>query len=271
MKGKSLWTISVMLALVVLVPVAALAAAVGHFTQVEGNVDLLKGGKLPGVPVKAQDGVEQGDVIRTKANSKAQIKLLDDSILTIAPDSRVAITEFMYDPARNERRATLRLLKGLTHTVVTRILQVQEPDFLMQTVTAIVGVRGTEWYSLRKADADFFYLTKGIKRALRVISADPKILGVLFLDPWQGAKIFFGRGPELFRFTAADLEMLKKWMVTGVPAGALFEAPGGGGPSQSFGPPKDPIMTLPPTIPPTLQGPPQHQQKPGGGEYYKLY
>ena len=38
----------------------AAAEVVGHFTQVEGRVDLLKGGQLPATPVKVDDGVQTG-------------------------------------------------------------------------------------------------------------------------------------------------------------------------------------------------------------------
>lgn len=40
------------------VPLTAHTAVVGRFTQVSGQVDLLKQGKIPAVAVKVQDGVE---------------------------------------------------------------------------------------------------------------------------------------------------------------------------------------------------------------------
>ena len=46
-----------------LAPGTALAEVVGHLTQVEGRVELLKGGKLPATAAKMQDGVEPGDVL----------------------------------------------------------------------------------------------------------------------------------------------------------------------------------------------------------------
>jgi len=47
----------------------AQADVVGRLTQVEGRVDLLKGGQLPANPVKLNDGVQPGDVLRTKSLS----------------------------------------------------------------------------------------------------------------------------------------------------------------------------------------------------------
>ena len=46
--------------------IVAMAAAVGRFTLVEGQVDVLHHGKVPAVAAKLNDGVEAGDVIRTK-------------------------------------------------------------------------------------------------------------------------------------------------------------------------------------------------------------
>jgi hypothetical protein len=52
---------------------SAHAAAVGRFTLIKGQVDVLKGGKVPGIAAKVQDAVEPGDVIRTKSGAKAQL------------------------------------------------------------------------------------------------------------------------------------------------------------------------------------------------------
>ena len=85
------------LTLLFFVPLFALtahAAVVGRFTQVVGQVDLLKQGKLPALAAKVQDGVEPGDVIRTKSKAKAQLTMVDDSIITLAPESRLAIAEY---------------------------------------------------------------------------------------------------------------------------------------------------------------------------------
>ena len=52
------------------VPLTSHAAVVGRFSLVTGQVDLLKQGKIPAIPAKLQDGVEIGDVIRTKSQGQ---------------------------------------------------------------------------------------------------------------------------------------------------------------------------------------------------------
>jgi hypothetical protein len=120
------------------------AAVVGRLTQVEGRVSLLKGGNLPAVTVKTGDPVEPGDVVRTKSLSRAQITFIDKSILTISPESRIAVAEYLVDTSQRKRRAVLDIFQGLALVVVNKIFHVTEPDFVIKTHTAITGVRGTE-------------------------------------------------------------------------------------------------------------------------------
>lgn len=134
-----------LMVLVLTLPLVVRADIVGHLTQVEGRVDLLKDGKLPAIPVKLQDGVESKDVVRTKSLSKAQITFIDNSSVTISPESRVAIEEYLFDPAQKKRSAVLNIFQGLAHVVVTKLFKVDEPDFVVKTHTAITGVRGTDF------------------------------------------------------------------------------------------------------------------------------
>jgi hypothetical protein len=124
---------------------AQAADVAGRLTQVEGRVDILRGGKLPAIPVKLNDGVQVGDVLRTKSMSKAQITFSDNSTLTISPESRVAIEAYMFDSSQNKRNAVVQLFQGLAQVVVSKIYKSAEPDFVVKTQTAIMGVRGTDF------------------------------------------------------------------------------------------------------------------------------
>jgi hypothetical protein len=135
----------VALALIMTCAAGANAEVVGRLTQLEGRVNLMKGGNLPAVEAKLNDTVAPGDVIRTKSRSKAQITFIDNSTLTLSQESRVAIEEFQFEAAQEKRRAVLQIFQGLALTVVNKIIKTQEPDFIIKTQTAIVGVRGTEF------------------------------------------------------------------------------------------------------------------------------
>ncbi|MFI5331709.1 MAG: FecR domain-containing protein [Desulfobaccales bacterium] len=124
---------------------AAQGDMAGRLTMVEGQVDLLRGGQLPAIPVKVDDGVQSGDVLRTKSLSKAMVTFIDNSTLTISPESRVAIEEYMFNPAQEKRNAVIQLFQGLAYVVVHKVFKPADPDFVVKTHTAIMGIRGTEF------------------------------------------------------------------------------------------------------------------------------
>jgi hypothetical protein len=142
---KFVFLMALLAACLVLGLAEAQAEIAGRFTEVEGRVDVLKGGSLPASPVQVGHTVASKDVIRTKSLSKAQITFIDNSVLTISPQSRVAIEEYMVDTAQGKRRAVMEVFQGLALAVVNKIFKVEEPDFIVKTQTAIMGVRGTEF------------------------------------------------------------------------------------------------------------------------------
>jgi hypothetical protein len=245
------------------IPLAAHAAAVGRFTLVTGQVDVLKGGKVPGVPAKVQDGVETGDVIRTKSGAKAQLSMVDASVITLAPESRLAIADYHYNPAQGERRAVLRLFRGLAHTVVNRIIKTEEPDFIMETHTATIGVRGTDWYTLLGPNSTGVYLPRGI---LGVRSNLPTVPAMLRLMSGHFTQVLQGLPPSLPQvLTPEILRMLEKLMDTGLTeAGLGFGQPAGGTGAQYQTPLTLPVspdqkilqQTIPPVLGPQRPPPP---------------
>jgi len=263
MRCKRLWAIVALLLLTLLFAASAHASIVGRFTLIKSQVDLLKGGKIPAMPAKVQDGVEPGDVIRTKSRAKAQLSMVDASVITLAPESRLAIADYHYNPARGERRAVLRLFRGLVHTVVNRIIKTEEPDFIMETHTAAIGVRGTDWYTLLGPNSTGVYLPRGI---LGVSSNLPTVPALLLLQSGHFTQVLQGRQPSLAQpLTPEILRMLEQLMDTGLTGGGLGFSP----PARGTGAQYQTPLTLPgspeqrllqQTIPPVLV--PQHQTAP---------
>jgi len=195
---------------------SAQASPVGRFLKVEGQVDLLKGGKLPAVPATLTAPVEPGDVIRTKSHSRAQVLFVDDTILTLAPGSRVAVADYLYDGARGYRRALVQVFRGLVHTLVKQVLKLQEPDFIMQTQTVAIGVRGTEWYTLLLPNSTNIYNIRGL---LEARSSNRLIPGILLLPARQYTEVHRDQAPGPPRdITPAILALLARMLETGVTA-----------------------------------------------------
>jgi hypothetical protein len=248
----------VILLLALIFPSSLHAAIVGRFTQVTGQVDRLKQGKIPAVAAKVQDGVEQGDVIRTKSGAKAQLTMVDDSIITLAPESRLAIADYQYIPAREERRAVVRIFRGLVQTVVKRIIKREQPDFVIETHTALIGVRGSNPYFLLMPGFTSVYLPQGL---LEVRSNNPDIPFQVLLRDMEFTQIPLNQQPKMPQaLPPAMLQILEQMMTRGIMPGLLMTGPPAG-PVRGLGaqiPLKLPVnpdqiilqQTIPPVVPP---------------------
>jgi len=205
-------------------PLAAHAAIVGHFTKVQGDVDLLKAGKLPAIRVKVKDGVEPGDIVRTKTKARAELTMVDNSVIILAPQSRLAVADYVYTPANGERRAVIRLFRGLVHTVVSHIVKTEQPNFIMETHTATIGIRGTNFYTLLAPAFTSIYLVQG---TLGVHSNLPTVPALLLLHSMQLTQVPLGKQPFLAQpLTPAMLKVLEQLMHTGLVAGGLLSPQG---------------------------------------------
>jgi len=220
-------------------PLAAQATAVGRFVQVEGSVDLMKGGKAPAVSVKVQDEVQQGDAVRTKSQSRAQIRFMDDTVLTLAPESRVAIDEYTYDPGKSQRQATVEVFRGMVHFLVSKILQTEKPDFIMKTHTGVLGVRGTGWYAQLTPLSTDIYNEHGTTQVQNLF---PEVPGIVTLTGLEFTRVAFNLPPTLpMPITQQDLLQLKVFFSHfnggGGGASPLATGPlaGGGGPGTLLG------------------------------------
>jgi hypothetical protein len=221
------------LVVALILPSDALAEAVGRITQVEGRVDLLKGGELPAVPVAVDAQVSTGDVLRTKSLSRAQITFIDNSVVTIAPESRLAVEDYQFQTASGKRNAVLQLFQGLAHIVVSKLSKVQEPDFIIKTHTAVMGVRGTEVGIRLNPNSSTFLTFQGITQVANIF---PEVGDSMFkkadkiafsfgrasvtLRDMEGTEVFRGLPPTLpFPVSAEDRKMFMHQMAVPVMKG----------------------------------------------------
>jgi hypothetical protein len=146
-------------------------ADVGHFTQVVNQVSCVKQGKGPASPAKVQDGVKNQDVVLTAEQSRAMMRFLDDTTLTVGPKSELTIEDYLYDADKAKRHAVVQLVKGVVETVAPRVIPTDQPDFVLRTPTATAGIRGTKYYTVAGPNYTVFYVKEG-KIRVRAYSKD---------------------------------------------------------------------------------------------------
>jgi hypothetical protein len=197
------------------------AAPVGSFIQVEGAVEVLHQGRPPAVPAKVRDGVSKGDQVRTKSQSRAQLRFVDDTVLTVSPGSSVLIEDYLYDAPQGYRQAALHLFRGLAYTAVNRILQTEKPDFVIKTHTAVFGVRGTRFFTLAAVKFSGNYLEQGAAEMTALAAPTQPVR----LNTMEFAVAQVGRALVKGALSTAELSLLRQWLVTGVPPSVLTGDP----------------------------------------------
>ena len=117
-----------------------------------GNVAALKGV----VKVKRDTGtinakyglaIEEKDVIFTKNNSKVQIILKDETIVTIGENSKYSFSEYAFDNKSNAK-AKMKLDRGFFRVITGKIGKIAPERFKVETKSATIGIRGTNFFAL---------------------------------------------------------------------------------------------------------------------------
>lgn len=135
---------AIVLALVVLAAAAVAAAdEVGRIKVARGSVTIQRAGAdlaaTVGLPLR------EGDVIVTGHDGSAGVTFNDDSLLSVGPDTVLAIDEFVFDSTTHAGRFESSLRQG-TLSAVSGKLAKQSPDAMkIRTPSMILGVRGTEF------------------------------------------------------------------------------------------------------------------------------
>ena len=80
------------------------------------------------------------ELIVTEATGQAQMLFLDESALTIGPNSEVVLDEYVYDPEQKTGRLVLNATKGVFRLVGGRISK--KTPVVLNTPTATIGIRG---------------------------------------------------------------------------------------------------------------------------------
>jgi len=116
--------------------------AVGFLQAVEGGVVIVKSS---GAVEQGSEGhaIFEGDKIQVQSQSKACVSFDDDNTVDIGADSELEIKEYGLD--REEDHVLLKLWRGAVDLLVKKKYDGVKSTFNLQTRSAVMGVRGTEY------------------------------------------------------------------------------------------------------------------------------
>lgn len=114
----------------------------GTALMIRGVVTATSESKVSRTLIKG-GAVFSGDVVSTAPQSFAVIRMLDDTKLTLRPDTTIAIGEFNLDEGKEE--GCVNLIKGGLRTVTGLIGERRPEAFTVDTPVASIGIRGTDF------------------------------------------------------------------------------------------------------------------------------
>lgn len=138
-------TLGAVLVVAALATLPAAADPIGQIKTASGAVTIERAGAR--VPAAAGDRVEQSDVVATGPDGAVGITFLDNSMMSLGPDSSLALDRFRFDSTTHEGQFESSLRKGTLAVRSGHIVRQGPPGESMKvrTPAAILGVRGTEF------------------------------------------------------------------------------------------------------------------------------
>ena len=138
------------LALLAMTAVATAAEPVGRVISTTGTVTAVDADNESRA-ISRNDVVFPGETIRTAPRARAQIRFIDDALVALRPRTHFEIEDYAEDD--DSGSAVMNLVQGALRAISGRIGNRAGDDYRMNTPTATVGIRGTD-YSLQYCDAD---------------------------------------------------------------------------------------------------------------------
>jgi hypothetical protein len=179
------------LVFVIAAGVSVASSPIGFFTAVYGNVSVTHPGATIPLLARLNDKVMFKDLIETRQASRTKALLDDDTVLTLGENSRLEITEHLYDQSAKTRSAVLRLLRGKVRALVAKTFGGSK--FEIHTPSAVVAARGTYFVVWLEADGTSGVANIGTHGDVALSAGGKEVI----VRPGQTATARFGAPPEL--------------------------------------------------------------------------
>ncbi|MGD9942995.1 MAG: FecR domain-containing protein [Burkholderiaceae bacterium] len=136
----------------------------GRVASADGETMLLRDGAVS-MPIKVGESVRSGDILRTAAQARVQLRMVDGGLVAIEPRSEFQVASYRFD--EQQQRSFLKLVRGAVRMVSGAIGKRDPDDFRMTTPTATIGIRGTEFIA-RESDCQGADCSAGERPGLTV-------------------------------------------------------------------------------------------------------
>jgi len=91
------------------------------------------------------DYIHENDALETLDKSRCRLRLFNEDVISMAPDSNLAVDEVAFSRKKRVKRSFFSMLKGKVMFYSLRLFSFKKSYARLKTPTAVVGVRGTKF------------------------------------------------------------------------------------------------------------------------------
>ena len=146
--------------IILILTAVSLWAGIGNIAALKGFAVIHRDGK--NINAKPGIEIEQKDNITTKAQTKVQVILNDNTVVTIGSNSSFSFLEF--STKKGDEKISMQSTRGFFRSVTGKIGKVAPERFKVHTVSATIGIRGTDFSGLIKKDLEIIKCYRGVIR-----------------------------------------------------------------------------------------------------------
>lgn len=146
MRQTRVWRLGVIFLLVLLLPggvVLANEGAIGIIKIASGSTFILRDGQRslsqPG------DALFQNDVLETADDGSLGVTFKDNTRLSLGPNSRITVDEFIFNPGIREFSFITRVTRGTLIYLSGLMAKLSPESVSVKTPVATIGIRGTRF------------------------------------------------------------------------------------------------------------------------------
>lgn len=185
-----------------------IGSPVGKVAAVRGEVLIVHEGALQGYRAYKDLPLFKGDTIIALETGRIKCELNDGSALTLIPETKLTISESIYDPQKKDRSTYIDVSVGKVRSVVTKLSGYKRSVFKVRTPTAVCGVRGSD------------FITVAMLNVSEITAYEKTVLGVwgkaflnepaLLIRDWEVAIVERGKRPRKEKADRDKAEKLRK-------------------------------------------------------------
>lgn len=150
----TLWLLALVLPGLLLCANAGAGEMAGKTIIAKGNVHAGESESAIQRKLKRRSPVFDVDVIKTAANSKAQLRMVDGGMIALKENSELRISAYHFDAGQQKGSVAMELIKGGLRSV-TGAIKAEKGNYKLITPVGSIGIRGTH-YELEMVGSELF-------------------------------------------------------------------------------------------------------------------